>query len=122
MNLEALYKNTLQNNGSSVDRYGDTITTDQGYVVSHVGNEIQIPASQFTYETFVEVLFEQASTLRSSGEFYGSFVGFWFDAESNTWYSDISQIIEDLDIAKRLGKNRKQLAIFDLGSKSVISL
>jgi hypothetical protein len=122
MMLKSLYRDTLKNNGATIDRNGDTVTKDQGYVVSHVGHEIQIPASEFTYATFVEVLFEQAQTLRSSGEFYGSFVGFWFDQESNTWYSDISQVVYDLDVAKRLGKNRKQLAIFDLESKSAISL
>lgn len=122
MNLETIFSATVTNGGISIDRYGDTLDQSVGYVVSHVGNEIKIPASQFTYETFVDVLFEQANTLKSCSEYYGSFVGFWYDSESATWYSDISQVVGDLEIAKRLGKSRKQLAIFDLGSKSAISL
>lgn len=122
MDLKSLYQSTVNNGGVSIDRYGDTLDQSVGYVVSHVGHEIRIPASQFTYRVFEETLIEQVKLLKSHSEFYGSFVGFWYDSDSETWYSDLSQIIDDLDIAKRLGKNRKQIAIFDLGSKSAISL
>lgn len=120
MNLRQVFEITKKNGGLTLDRQGDVVDRSVGYVVAHEGHEIQIPASQFTYETFVEVLFEQANVLKSGGEYYGSFVGFWYS--NGVWYSDLSQIIDDSGVAKRLGKLRRQVAIFDLGSKSAITL
>lgn len=120
MDLRQLFETTKKNGGITLDRRGDVVEKSIGYVVSHQNHEIRIPASQFTYETFVEVLLEQATIVRSGGEYYASVVGFWHC--DGVWFSDISQVIEDSEVALRLGKLRKQVAIFDLGSKSAITL
>ena len=122
MDLKSLFETIKNNNGATIDRYGDLVSLDRGYVVAVAGTESTISASDFTYETFVESLFDSASLLKSDADLYTCNIGYWFNSENSTWYVDLSQIVQDLDLAIRLGKSRKQLAIFDLGSKSAITL
>lgn len=40
--------------------------------------------------------------------------GGWYDSENNMYYFDATVILNDLEVAKELGRINKQIAIFDL--------
>ena len=50
------------------------------------------------------------------------YVGAWLDAETGTFYLDISENVQDKETALQLGRERKQLAIFDLSTFDSIYL
>lgn len=40
--------------------------------------------------------------------------GGWYNSENNMYYFDATVIVNDLEVAKELGRINKQIAIFDL--------
>jgi hypothetical protein len=123
MDLKTLYQNTLENRGLSLNRLGDTHTGKSGFLVSIPQYEITLRNEDFTYQNFVECLLDLARSA-SENPTLGSkcLFGVWFDATTKIWYFDISEIIEDRDIALRLGKHRKQVAIWDCGHGVAVSV
>lgn len=51
-----------------------------------------------------------------------NYFGGWLDRKSGEVYLDISKNVQDLEEAKKLGKDWEQLAIFDLSSMEEIRL
>lgn len=49
-------------------------------------------------------------------------LGLWFNSEEKKWYLDLSENISELDEALRLGKERKQIAIWDCKNSKEITL
>lgn len=122
MSLKTIFENTIENGGVTIDRMGEVVGRSSGYVVAVANTETTIPASQFSYATFVTTLFDYASLLKSDSDLYTCHIGYWYNSENDTWYVDLSQVVDSKDIAIRLGKSRKQVAIFDLSSKQSIVL
>lgn len=52
----------------------------------------------------------------------GDFLGGWLDTESGLFYYDRVKVIEDRDEAVKVGKENKQIAIFDLSTGTEIRL
>lgn len=48
--------------------------------------------------------------------------GGWYNSENNMYYFDATVIVNDLEVAKELGRVHKQLAIFDLANLKEIRL
>ena len=48
--------------------------------------------------------------------------GGWYNSENNMYYFDATVIVDDLDVAKELGRINKQIAIFDLANMEDIRL
>ena len=49
-------------------------------------------------------------------------VGGWYNSENKKYYFDATIIVNDLEAAKRLGRENKQIAIFDLNKMEEIRL
>ena len=48
--------------------------------------------------------------------------GGWYNSDNNQFYFDATVIVDDLEIAKDLGRYNKQIAIFDLANLKEIRL
>ena len=48
--------------------------------------------------------------------------GGWYNRENNMYYFDATVIVDDLEVAKELGRTNKQIAIFDLANLQEIRL
>ena len=48
--------------------------------------------------------------------------GGWYNSENNMYYFDATVIVDDLTVAKELGRINKQIAIFDLANLEEIRL
>ena len=48
--------------------------------------------------------------------------GGWYNSENNMYYFDATVIVDDLTVAKELGRLNKQIAIFDLENLEEIRL
>lgn len=121
MDLKVLFAQTLENNGATINRDGDRLVRGGGFLVSREGYETRISGT-LDYPTFVSCLLEYQTLINESVELAGCVVGFWYNSANSAWYIDVSERIIDRGIAERLGKHRKQLAIFDLENGEAISL
>lgn len=121
MNLKFLFTQTIENSGATITRDGERLTKGVGFLVSREGYETRI-AGTLDYPTFVSCLLEYQTLINESVELAGCVVGFWYSELTSAWYIDVSERILDRGIAERLGKHRKQLAIFDLENGEAISL
>lgn len=100
----------VTNGGYSLTLDAQAVTT--GYAVADGQNEQSFskPDTQFALARII--LDYIASHPLKSGEFYGG----WLDEHTGKVYLDKSEQVADLETAKRLGLERKQLAVFDLGT------
>jgi hypothetical protein len=102
--------------GFSVSRNGHE--PDGGFMVAYSGDEEVFDASTVGTQTIGEYMSRHEADLNKPG----SYLGGWVDHETGKVYLDVSENVESVDEAKRIGKDRKQIAIYDLDSDKEIRL
>lgn len=115
-NNKALFETLNKNNGLSVHSDGRTVSTN-GFAVSLPDYETVILETTLDLNLFNDLI---GNYLELSKQLPSSIVGVWKD--SGKVFFDISTVVKDKNTAIKLGKHYKQLAIFDLSNKEVISL
>jgi hypothetical protein len=100
----------IKNNGGATIKDGSIVEYTQGYQVGTLdGKEI---TSAVLGELLIIADILELDTL-----------GLWYSDASNLWYMDTSSVyIEDKAQAMQLGRDNKQLAIFDWSTKNDIKL
>lgn len=100
--------------GFSLSAAGEKPTA--GFMVSLVGHEKQIDADTLSVFDIEQYLEEHANELTS-----GAFLGAWFDIEkTGLMYLDISVNVPDKETALNIGRENKQLAVFDLQTRESV--
>lgn len=112
--VNALPDNFLDD-GFSLSLWGEIPQT--GYMVSFRGFEQML--NNPTILDVVDYVQENAEYLYAIPN---AFVGGWLDFQTGKYYLDISENVQDKEMALKLAKERKQLAIFDLSTFESIYL
>jgi hypothetical protein len=94
-------KDVKLNNGATLDKFGNVITHKNGYQVSAEDLEI-IPAYRLTKKHLIDMLDKIP---------HGSNLGIWID--NGKAYIDRSARISNKRLALKVGKELKQLSIYD---------
>jgi hypothetical protein len=110
------YKKLKEQGGFSIAENG--VQPPGGFMVALPGNEEVFETDKVTLTTFAEYMDRHREALDDPDTFFGS----WLDPESGKVYLDVSKNLADLDEAKRLGKEYKQLAIYDLNKGEEVRL
>jgi len=111
------FKRTLKVGGATIALSGKS--PKKGFALSpYKSREAVIPRDQFKPE-HVSKFVEQNKDLLDKP---GHHIGTWHDKESGNVFLDISVVSSNLDQAKDLARQHKQLAIFDLKEGKEISL
>ncbi|WP_372472627.1 hypothetical protein AB4865_07340 [Capnocytophaga sp. ARDL2] len=94
-----------------------------GFTISLIGSEIPkkgfVVALKETQNCFNDKGLKKVIEVASKTT---NLVGGWLDKSENKFYYDAVMIVEDLENAKKLGKENKQLAIFNLETETEIRL
>lgn len=104
--LKMIIKTTILNGGATINLLGDS--PKKGFMVATEGNEKQIKVSQFNHKTLKKYLAKNKEELKGKNKFIGTWIN------EGIVYVDISERIVNKDRAIELGKDRKQLAIFNI--------
>ncbi len=116
-NLQKLYLNILNEGGSTYDTKNDMFISN-GYAVSiHKEYEEVVNIDDFTTLTILKYYEKNYKVFKNDPNAY---FGFWIDG--NKVYLDISNVYFDFNEAVALGKENKQLAIYDLSKNEDIRL
>jgi hypothetical protein len=110
-----LLKAIKKNGGFTLDSKGN-FYTGKGYAVATIGNEKRFTANRLNLFNLAELIKEYRKKLTSDN----LMIGAWLDG--GKVFFDISEIVQDKDQAIQLGKERKQLAIFNFSDFSSITL
>ena len=115
--LENLLQEAQQNNsGFSFNPSTNQTNPTKGYMVSRVGHEQMVDG-----ENLVRVGLQYAtlhkSTLDSNANLY---IGCWYN--NGTFYLDISENVQTLEVATQLGLHYNQLAIWDCAENEAIEM
>lgn len=100
-----LYKKMLKNGGLTINKHMEELSYNEGYMVSIYGYEKQLKS--FSFEEVEKVVSEYQKIVKGA-----LYIGFWID--NNVLYIDISKYVFHKSQALKLGKQNKQIAIFDL--------
>lgn len=106
-----LYKKMINNKGLTINRHMEELSYKNGYMVSIYGYEKQL--KNFSFEEVKKVVSEYQKIVKGA-----LYIGFWID--NNTIYVDISKYVFHKSQALKLGKQNKQIAIYDLEKKESI--
>lgn len=107
---------TLDDGGITV-RVSDMHEPLTGYAVSLPGTEERIPLWRFDAEAVAQYVGDHLDDLTASDRYLGA----WVDGVA-TVYLDVTEVIPDRATAVRLGRERHQLAIFDIDRQQDIRL
>lgn len=102
-------KDIKANNGATLNKQGEPLAYTKGYQVSEQDLLI-IPAYRLTKKQLITMLNELAD---------GKCLGIWID--NNKAYVDCSEYINTKRQAMRLGKQRKQLSIWNWKASEAIA-
>jgi hypothetical protein len=89
-----------------------------GFMVAYSGDEEVFDQSTVGTQTMGEYMSRHEEDLNKPGAYLGG----WVDHKSGKVYLDVSENVESLDEAKRIGKGRKQIAIYDIEADDEIRL
>ena len=103
--------------GCTLTPQGMNLAGMGGYAVS-LHPEQEVTTKHIGPDDFEYFMRRNRTLLRQPG----SCIGAWKDESTQTYYLDVIHVVDDLDEAKRLGKEKNQLAIFDLGAMEEIRL
>lgn len=115
MNINQLYIDTINNCGNTIQN--NMNTPKKGYMVAF--NNIQpklIPNKGLTKFQFKKILKKLTKTTNKN-----LCAGFWLNPEDNMWYIEPSEKFTNKKDALKIGKLRKQIAIFDLSNFETIN-
>jgi hypothetical protein len=96
----ACLKEIEKRDGFTIDSEGNEVVRDTGYAVS-------------IYEAPLHIITLEMAT-------NDGYVGFWRDPESGKEYTDYVQIVDDIDVARHLGRTHNQIAFFDFSTKEAV--
>jgi hypothetical protein len=96
--------------GFSLQANGHEPTT--GFMISTPGTEETFRASDISVDDVRGYMDKYSDLLKQDNAYFGG----WLDRESDEIYLDISVNVQDEAEARRMGKEHKQIAIFDLGT------
>jgi len=118
-NLLALSRNAETNNtGFSYNITTGEEAPSHGYMAAMDGHEMEVRKGQdLVNQIKIYTLFN--ADLLSDGETY---LGCWFDQETESWYLDISLHFETLEEALAYGLSNNQNAVWDLAQNRSIDL
>lgn len=106
MEAKQLFQLAKKDGGFSYNPASKVLNPTTGFMVSLVGHETTFKLTQTEAITEeIQSLLEVASN--------GFFVGAWFDDETGLLYLDLSERFECPTMARKVGKERKQKAIWD---------
>ena len=111
--MDEIINNIKVNGGSTLTKKLNSIRKKSGFMVSLPGSEIVVDIED---KNISDLLREQVEKINSKNEYLGT----WID--NKKMYIDISINIKTLKKALELGKEYKQLAIYDIKNDKVISL
>ena len=106
--LYGVVEDTLANGGLTIKPFQNE-KPETGYMVALEGYELQVPVSEFFTGVVADYLGEHAQKLMSNPALC---LGTWVN--EGTVYLDLSENIPNREQALELGKERGQLAIFNL--------
>jgi len=110
-----LLKAIKKNGGFTLDSKGN-FYTGKGFAVATEGNEKTFLLSRLNLFNLAELIKQYSKKLDSDNLMIGAWV------EGGKVFFDVSEVVENRDQAIRLGKERKQLAIFNFSDFSSITL
>lgn len=110
--MNNLQKMIIKNKGATLDKELKPIKATNGYMVSMLGHELKT-----TVQGLNDALVQRYQAL---AEELNGYVGMWLDGD--TLYLDISQHHTDINQAVTVGKENKQLAIYDIKNGNEIRL
>lgn len=102
---------TFINGGHTVQPYYGGKTPEGGYMVALKGHERIISVANFTSIEVAKYLEEHSKLLMENPHLY---LGTWVN--EGQVYLDLSENIKDLDAALQAGREREQLAIFNIST------
>ena len=109
-------QDTLRDGGLTIKPFtGDKPQT--GYMVALQGYELQVPVSEFFTGIVADYLGEHAQKLMSTPSLC---LGTWVN--EGTVYLDLSENIPNREKALELGRERGQLAIFNLANMEEVTI
>ena len=106
--INELYIDTILNSGNTIQNNLDT--PKKGYMVACNNTQPKlIPRNGLTKYQFKKILEKLIKNKNNN-----LCAGFWLNPDDNQWYIENSEIINNKKEAIRIGKNRKQISIFNL--------
>lgn len=112
---KALQGKVSEEGGASVGTDLLTEPTD-GYMVAVQGHNLEIPEDEFFGEGGALALVEWMDANRDALKAPGAHVGLWHDKDNREVVFDVSERVESLEEAERLGKERNQQAVWDVAN------
>lgn len=106
-NTNDLYNDLMENGGFTVDSDGNS--PDSGFMVAKENFESILPLHLVNNGLLATIVINYAKNLKSSSDYIGA----WID--DNKVYFDISERFTDLQNALNVGRDRNQIAIFNIG-------
>ncbi len=115
MSINQLYIDTIQNGGNTIQT--NLNTPKKGYMVAcnHIQPKL-IPRKGLTKFQFKKILKKL-----TQNENKNLCAGFWLNPDNNMWYLEESEKITNKKEALRIGKDRNQIAIFNLSNFETIN-
>ena len=101
--------------GASISPITGTQPTD-GYMVAVQGYNREVPDAEFFGPGGEDRLYDWIEENQQVLGLQGSHIGLWHDTENGEVVFDVSQRVDDLDEAIRLGGERNQQAIWDVAN------
>ena len=108
--LYSVVEDTLANGGLTIKPFTGEKPSG-GYMVALQGYELQVPLSEFFTGVVADYIGEHAQKLMDNPSLC---VGTWVNEGSV--YLDLSENVPSLDKALELGRERNQLAVFNLST------
>ena len=124
-NLLQFVRQTIERGGASYCIHTGQMNPSKGYMVSLKDYNLRIDTTELSY---AEIEYEIKHYTSQVNYVYlyekhtpeDSFLGTWFDGD--TLHLDISVNIDNLDDALKLGRDNKQIAIYDCANQTDIVL
>ncbi len=113
---EKLVNYILENNGITYDMKNGKIVTS-GYSCAKEENECIVDGKITEYDLLIYMIKYQKDLTKKN-----AMLGVWYNTENEKTYIDTSFIFENVDDARKFGKENNQLAIFHLDTFTEIRL
>ena len=116
MNGATLLQALRETGGFTLDRHGP-VTAGVAVALDPTAS-LAVPAAELTAQRVDAWLAEHAGTLALPG----AAVGGWIDRETGTAWLDLVEVTTDLETAKAHGRERGQIAVYDLTQQVEVRL
>lgn len=113
--INELYMQTILNSGNTIQT--NLSTPKKGYMVACNNTQPKlIPRNGLTKFQFKKILNKLTQNKNNN-----VCAGFWLNPDDKMWYIEESEKITNKKDALKIGKNRKQIAIFNLSNFETIN-